>query len=133
MTCTYTWTKGCVVKTFTEFVAGQAFVLSAERVSADPRFETLRIIYNDFLLIDGHSIDAAIYQRVAASRLGSMWTNPNYRVAFIATDHTADRLSLAIAGCNPEAVYHPHLCGSMAEGRAWYALQPALDAARYRH
>ena len=133
MTCTYTWTNQCVVKTFTEFVAGRAFVRSAEHVGADARFESLRVIYNDFLLIQGHSIDAGTYHRVAASRMGSILTNPNYRVAFIAIDQTADDLSRAILGCNPAAVYHPHLCSTMAEGRAWFALQPTLDAARYRH
>lgn len=133
MTCTYTWTKQCVVKTFTQFISGEAFILSAERVGADPRFETLRIIYNDFLQIDGHSIDAAAYHRVAASRMGATLTNPNYRVAFIAVDPTAGELALAISAANATAVYHPHLCGTIEEGRAWFALQPALDAARYRH
>ena len=133
MTCTYTWTKQCVVKTFTEFVSGNAFIRSAEHVGADPRFESLRIIYNDFLRIDGHSIDAGAYQRVAACRMGSLLTNPNYRVAFIAIDRTADELTQATADCNAAAIYHPHLCRTMEEGRAWFALQPALDATRYRH
>jgi hypothetical protein len=133
MTCTYTWTKQCVVKTFTEFVEGNEFVLSAEHVGADPRFETLRIIYNDFLLIDGHSITARVYRRVSASRLGSMWTNPNYRVAFIAVDPTAGELSQAISVGDPAATYHPQLCDTMDEGRAWFARQPALDAPRHRH
>ena len=133
MTCTYTWTKECVVKTFTEFVEGKEFVQSAEHVGADPRFETLRIIYNDFLLIEGHSITARAYGRVAASCLGSVWTNPNYRVAFIAVDPTAGELSQAISVGNPAATYHPHLCDTMDAGRAWFASQPALDAPRHRH
>jgi hypothetical protein len=132
MTCNYTWTHKCVVKTFSEFVTGDGFFESAQRVSAHPRFEFLNIVYNDFLASNGHSIDVECYERVAAIRMGAAFTNPNYRVVFIAVAASAQDLSAAIGKCDATATFHPHLCCTMEEGRAWFASQPILDAPRFR-
>ena len=71
MTCEYRWSEKCVVKTFSGFVSGAEFIRSAETVAASIAFDDLRVIYNDFLAIDGHSIDADAYTQVAASRAGA--------------------------------------------------------------
>ena len=134
MGCTFDWRDQSVVKTFSGFITGSEFVRSAETVGADRRFDTLRIIYNDFLGIDGHSIDARAYARVAAARAGAALSNPNFRVAFIASGPAAQDLSRAIAGAGSSAAsYHPMVCATMAAGRAWFAAQPALDGLRHGH
>lgn len=128
--CHYAWAGRHVIKTFQDFVTGLEFIRSAEVVSADPRFDDLTCVYNDFVAIDGHSIDAAAYQRVAACRMGAMHTNPNYRVTFIATEPFLTELSHAIARADATLPFHPVLFSSLAASQLWVARQPVLNLLR---
>lgn len=130
MTCEYSWDGVVVLKTFTGFVSGTDFVATAERVSADRRFDRLMMIYNDFSRITGHSIDVKAYGRVAICRQGALATNPNFRVAFIATGENAAALRASIAPHCRGAPFDPLLFESLAEARSWFARQPALHALR---
>lgn len=128
--CHYAWAGRHVIKTFQGFVTGLEFICSAEVVSADPRFDDLTCVYNDFVAIDGHSIDAATYQRVAACRRGAMHTNPNYRVMFIATEPFLTELRHAIACADATLPFHPVLFSSLAASQLWVARQPVLALLR---
>jgi hypothetical protein len=130
MSCAYDWHDRGAYKTFTGFVSGADFVLSAEHVSANPHFDQLRIIYNDFLLISGHSIDVKAYARVSACRLGSLFTNPNYRVVFIATGQHAEDLASAIDPAEHSTPFHPHICSSMEAACSWFCAQPLRSLSR---
>ena len=61
MSCTYAWHDGSAVKTFTGYVTGEDFILSAEKVGAHRDFDGLKVIYNNFLDIVGHGIDVQAY------------------------------------------------------------------------
>ncbi|MET0335503.1 MAG: hypothetical protein ABW190_14620 [Rhizobacter sp.] len=128
--CHYAWGSRHVIKTFQGFVTGLDFIRSAEVVSADPRFDDLSCVYNDFVAIDGHCIDAATYQRVAACRMGAMYTNPNYRVMFIATEPFLTELRHAIAGADATLPFHPALFSSLVASQMWVAQQPVLTSRR---
>lgn len=128
--CNYAWGSHRVIKTFQGFVTGLDFIHTAEVVSADPRFDDLTCVYNDFVAIDGHSIDAATYQMVAACRMGAMYTNPNYRVVFIATEPFLTDLRHAISGANAKLPFHPALFSSLVASQMWVAQQPLLTLHR---
>ena len=130
MICAYAWGKQDVIKTFSGFVSGRDFIQSAERVSADPRFDGLKVIYNDFTAVTGHSIDASAYQRVAACRIGAARSNPNFRVVFVASRPMLDELRDVIREADQSAAFHPWVCSTLAEGDQWFARQPALDLMR---
>jgi hypothetical protein len=128
--CNYAWGSHYVIKTFQGFVTGRDFIQTAEVVSADPRFDDLTCVYNDFVAIDGHSIDAEAYLRVAACRMGAMYTNPNYRVVFIATEPFLAELRQAIAGADATLPFHPALFSSLVASQMWVAQQPVLTLRR---
>jgi hypothetical protein len=133
MSCAYDWHDRGAHKTFTGFVSGEDFILSAEHVSANPHFDHLQIIYNDFLDIVGHSIDIKAYARVAICRRGAEHTNPNYRVTFIATGQHAARLLAAIDPSDHTARYFPVVFSTMADAKAWFILQPPFNDPRERY
>lgn len=129
--CHYAWSSRHVIKTFQGFVTGLDFIHTAEMVSADPRFDDLTCVYNDFVAIEGHSIDETAYQRVAACRMGAMYTNPNYRVVFIAAEPFLTELRHAIAGADATLPFHPALFSSLAASQVWFAQQPVLTLHRH--
>jgi hypothetical protein len=128
--CEYAWQGREVLKTFRGFVSGHAFIETTEVVAAHPRFDLLRIIYNDFSRISGHSIDAETYKRVGACRLGSMVTNPNFRVVFIAGDAHAQAIRQAVDGWLSEMPFHPVICASLDDAHAWFDQQTPLSGLR---
>lgn len=130
MGCSYAWNDHSVIKTFDGFVSGIDFIRSAEAVSADPRFDELRIIFNDFLAIEGHSVDSAAYRRVETCRRGAMKTNPNFRVIFIAAEPTYSQLASAIEWADSSPPFHTRMCETFAAGRFWLARQPLLGQLR---
>ena len=130
MSCNYRWFGQTVVVSFSGFVSAADFVQSAEVVASDPRFDRLRVIYNDFLHVDGHAVDPSAYARVAARRLGAARTNPNLRVVFIATGELAHRLAMAVADTVLGKSFDPVVVGSMEDAEHWFGRQPVLDADR---
>jgi hypothetical protein len=127
MACQFSWEASGVVKTFSGFVTRTEFTGSAEAVAADPRFDDQLFIINDFLAIDGHSIDVATCLQVAASRPGSARTNPNFRVAFIASGDVARDLAAAVEPARQSAPFDPQLFVSVQEAREWLDDQPRLS------
>ena len=130
MGCEYVWQDRAVLKTFTGFLSGSAFIQTAEAVAAHPRFDGLQVIYNDFSGIDGHSIDASTYARSAACRLGAMVTNPNFRVVFIARSGDAQALLQVVQPSLRGAPFDPFVCNSLDEAHTWFDQQGLLDAPR---
>ena len=127
MACDIAWERAGVVKTFAGFVTGPQFIVSAETVAADPRFDDLQFIINDFRAIDGHSIDSDAYLAVAASRLGSVRTNANFRVLFIADGPLASELATAVEPSVMSAPFDPMFFPTLEAGREWLAGQPRLS------
>lgn len=127
MPCTFHWEHACVVKQFAGFVSAREFITSAETVAADPRFDDLRLIVNDLSGIDGHAIDVQAYLAVAASRIGAMRTNPNYRVAFVAREVDVGPLENVFGAGMQGLPFDPVIVPSLAAARAWMAEQPDLD------
>ncbi len=124
MPCEFDWTDAAVVKTFTGFVSGEDFARSAETVSADPRFDGLSFIINDFRRITGHTIDEDAYLRVAASRLGAARTNPNFRVVMVASQQVLAELRVAVLPAVMQANFDPWFCETLREAHDWIDGQP---------
>ena len=119
MACTYDWTPRCVVKTFSGFVSAVEFIESAETVGADPRFDELRLIINDLSAIEGHAIDAPAYLHVAATRIGAMQTNANYRVAFVVRPGDARGFEETFRSGLQGMPFDPVVVATMAQARGW--------------
>jgi hypothetical protein len=81
-----TWEQNGVVKRFTGFLTAAEFIKSAEDVGADPRFDNLRFVINDFLNVVGNDICEDTVKYIGAMHAGRAFTNPNIWVAFVATD-----------------------------------------------
>jgi hypothetical protein len=102
------------------------FVQSVEEIAADPRFDDLRFIVNDFLEVEDHDIDGRVLERIAITRLGSLSTNPNIRVLLITSDVRMAKLATGISTEPYGKTYETVVFATMAEAREWVELQLPL-------
>ena len=120
------WESRGVCTRFSGFVSADDYVRSAEDICADPRFDDLRFVIKDLLAIDGHSIDRAVVDSIAAIRYGARYTNPNIYLVLL----TADPTLVPLAHPEPKSFLRG-LCESCAfadeaAARRWLASRPPL-------
>ena len=124
MPYTSTWEDRVVYKHFTGVVSSAEFVLSAQEIAAHPQFDGLRAIINDFSDATGCEVDANALESVAVIRFGSMQTNAHLRVLVVGTAPWVVHLVDAVKVKPLVGSHETRLFASLAEARAWLALQP---------
>jgi len=131
---TTTWEPRGVVKHFWGYVTGSEFADSVDEIACDPRFDDLRFSINNFLDIEGHSIDERAIERIAVTRIGSIRSNPNIRVIVITTDETVAQFKPLIEAPRFGRTYDTIVFDCMTHARQWLAEQPAqqITAERFR-
>jgi len=129
-----TWEPHGVVKRFHGFVTAREFVDSAAEIAADPRFDDLHYVINDFLQIDGHDIDAAALEEIAVIRFGAMASNPNIRVLLLTADEKSIALARATLAPPLDGSYETRAFPSLEAARDWLSRQAPLEetASRFR-
>ena len=120
-----------VIKTFSGHVGGAEFVTSAQEVAAYPDFDSLQFIICDFSACDGHSIDQAALEEIAAIRLGSMWTNPNIRVVVVSSDERFTWLATAAKQPPLTGTQLTVAFATMDEAMEWVRRQPKLGGGHH--
>ena len=118
-----TWEPKGLVRKWSGFITGAEFASAVQRTAADARFGNLRYIISDFLDVLGHSIEEREMESVAASRIGSGYTNPKIRVALITTDPSIARLKDMIDSNMFRTPYETRVLASVAEARDWLAVE----------
>ncbi|NTV72159.1 MAG: hypothetical protein HGA71_18715 [Azonexaceae bacterium] len=113
-----------VVKRYFGHVTGNDVLVANTQIEADPRFDTLRYVINDFLGCTGVSISPAELEEIAAIDRSAATINPHIRIAML-TSHP-EIIAAANAYANDTlTIYLTRVFSSMADARAWLGLSPA--------
>jgi hypothetical protein len=124
------WEERGVLKRFWGHLSGVELAASAEEVAASPHFDNLRYIINDFLALDGHArLDQRTLDALASVRFGSMATNPNIRVVFVANEALRQELSDAMRQRPLKGTHETVAFDTVEQAREWLAAQPPLAGA----
>jgi len=102
-------------------VTGDELLASNVNVEADPCFDSLRYVINDFRDCTGLSIQAGQVEEIAAIDSAAASINPNINIAIVAT------LPEILAGAEAYAtdsatVYPTRVFSSMDDAKAWALL-----------
>jgi hypothetical protein len=112
------WENRGVVKYFFDQVSAQDLVNSVIETESDARFDDYRYVINDFLDIAGCSATAAEVEDISVMDKGAAATNPNIRVAIVATH--PEILALAKHYANSEINAYPtRIFSNRDDARAW--------------
>lgn len=115
------WERRGVVKRFFGHVIDDDLLRSREDIEGNYLFDGLRYIINDFLNCTDSSITHRAIEVISAIDKAASTTNPNIRVAFIAT--APKLIATAIAYTNlPMTPYQTRIFSTVADARAWLAI-----------
>ncbi len=117
------WEARGVVKRFHGHVTREDMIDSVVMTESDSRFDTLRYVINDFLVVHSIGFTPADVLEIAALDMAASLSNPRIVVAVVTT--LPEILELVPVYAAPDAQGFPTACfATMAEARHWVATVP---------
>ncbi|PRD66657.1 hypothetical protein [Malikia granosa] len=121
MPCEIIWEHKGVLKRLSGHVSADEFVRSVEAIQADPRFDDIRYVINDFSHVSSHELDADLLQELAAIQYGAQASNPQVRAVYagLKNDPELAQLLQSILIGSKRSVYRVALFDTLPQARDW--------------
>jgi hypothetical protein len=124
MTCEIVWEHKGVYKRLSGHVSAEEFVRSVETIQADPRFDDIRYVINDFSDVTSHALDEDRLIELAAIQYGAQASNPQVRAVYVGTDPQLTELLESILLEGPQhPVYRVALFPTLPQARDWLQIE----------
>lgn len=121
MPCETIWENKGVLKRLSGHVSADEFVHSVETIQADPRFDDIRYVINDFSQVSSHELGADLLQELAAIQYGAQASNPQLRAVYVGLggDPELAQLLQSILISSKRSVYRVALFETLPQARDW--------------
>ena len=119
MTCETIWENKGVLKRLSGHVSADEFVHSVEAIQADPRFDDIRYVINDFSQVSSHELDEDLLQELAAIQYGAQASNPQVRAVYVGVDPELARQLRGILIDSQRSLYRVALFDTLPQARDW--------------
>ena len=119
MACEIVWEHRGVHKRLSGHVSAREFERSVETVQADPRFDEIRYVINDFSAVTGHGLDEQHLLELAAIQYGAQASNPQVRAVYVGVDPELSRQLRAILIDSQRSLYRVALFDTLPQARDW--------------
>ncbi len=116
------WKVRGVIKHFSGHLTDKQLMQSVIDVEGDSRFDSLRYVINDFREVISVSVDNTVVEEIAAIDMSAAKTNPNIRIAIVATSPEIITASEQYA-YSPFNAYPTRIFSSMEEANSWLGLK----------
>lgn len=114
------WETRGAYKRFHGHVTDRELIDSVLTIEGDPRFDTMRYTINDFLDVTSFSVLDQTVRIVSAIDGAAALTNPDIRIAVVATDIQIKALAELYAN-SPLTAYPTQIFADIVGARAWLA------------
>lgn len=118
------WETRGAYKRFHDHVTDRELIDSVLEIEGDPRFDSMRYTINDFLGVTSFSVLEQTVRIVSAIDGAAALTNPDIRIAIVATDAQIKALAELYA-TSPLTAYPTRIFPHVAAARDWLADAPA--------
>jgi len=119
MACEIVWEHRGVHKRLSGHVSAREFERSVETVQADPRFDEIRYVINDFSAVTGHGLDEQHLLELAAIQYGAQASNPQVRAVYVGVDPELARQLRVILIDSQRSLYRVALFDTLPQARDW--------------
>lgn len=92
---------------------------SVETVQADPRFDEIRYVINDFSAVTGHELDEQQLLELSAIQYGAQASNPRVWVVYVGADPELTRRLRSIQIDASQPAYRVALFDALPQARDW--------------
>jgi len=121
------WENGGLLKRMSGALSEEEFLRSSEQVLADPRFEDIRFVINDFLQVTGSGFSRGMLPYLAAIQYGSKATQSCCRVVFVSCDETVVALIKDVLVTRDLDHFEVGIASSVEAARDWLKNEPVLS------
>jgi hypothetical protein len=112
------WEARGACKRFFGHVSDDDLMESVADIEGDPRFDDLRYVINDFLGVASFAITEENVLAISAIDAAAAISNPNIKIAVVATDLQVQALAKVYA-TSPWNAYPTAVFSNIEEARAW--------------
>lgn len=126
------WETRGAYKRFYGHVSDEELMQCLTMIESDPRFDSLRYVINDFLGVDSFAISEDCVLMISAIDNAASTSNPNIRIAVVATDLQIHALARLYA-LSPLNAYPTEVFLNTGEARAWLLSAPPQADFRVRY
>jgi hypothetical protein len=112
--------NGVIKRHFGEVTGGE-MLAAISKTEGDERFDTLRYVINDFLDCTGLTVSPMEIVEIAAIDKAAAATNPNIRIAVVAT-HPDVVVAANNYADDPFTIYKTRVFASLSAARSWLGL-----------
>lgn len=113
-----TWDRNGVSWKYWGVVSGEELLESNQEIYGDPRFDEMLYQVVDLSEVERFDVDEEDMMIVAANDKAAARSNPNVRIAIVASDATILQLS-RIYGAATAATWKQRVFESVAEAQSW--------------
>lgn len=119
MPCEIAWEHRGVHKRLSGHLSASEFQRSVEAIQADPRFDEIRFVINDFSAVTGHELDEQRLLELAAIQYGAQASNPQVRVVYVGADPQLARWIRSALIDSQRSLYRVALFDTLPQAREW--------------
>ena len=121
------WESRGACKRFFGHVTDDELMQCLISIESDSRFDDLRYVVNDFLKVESFAVSEESVRVMSAIDKAASSTNPNIRIAIVATDAQIQAMAKLYAH-SPLNVYPTEIFQDIGEARGWLAqVAPPTD------
>ena len=114
-----TWEKDGVYRKYSHRVTGQEVIQALQDVHGDAKFDYIRYVINDLLDVTEHHVTDKEIRTIAAFDNAAALSNPNIKVAVVATMSTIQDLASMYSELISTSPYACEIFTTIGEARAW--------------
>lgn len=113
-----TWEEKGVLRRYFGHLSGAELIRAVVEVEADPRFDSIRYVLNDFLDVDSIAVSDEDIMEISALDGAAQLSNPRIRVAVVTQDEDMRRHTESYAASGLHG-YPTRVFTNQVQARAW--------------
>ena len=114
-----TWEQHGVYRIFSGKITGQEVLQSVQEVESDNRFDNIRYVINNFLDVTEIGVSPKDIKIIAAIDTAAALTNPDIKIAQIATDPQIKALNILYSEVTGNSPYPTQVFSNLEDARKW--------------
>ncbi len=112
------WEKRGIYRKYQGFITGLDLLNAVREVEGDARFDQIRYVINDFSEVTEQAISQQDLEEVAALDYAAAFSNPNIRLAVVATDPSITEMASLYSEFS-DSPYPTEIFSEIESARAW--------------
>lgn len=113
------WEKSGVYRKYNDRINGEDIIQATEEVHSHALFDTFRYVINDLLQVTEHDVTSKDIITLAAIDKAAALTNPNIKIAIVATMPTIQMLASLYGDLTSNSPYKTEIFMNLDEARIW--------------